>query len=67
MSVHFESEAHPDQQMEQMARLHIANIKGIAGYMSLSGYDMGRGIHNGTASVNGRMYKLMMVLVVVAL
>ena len=46
-------------------------MKGIAGFMSLSGYDMGRGIHNVTASVNGSiaatMYKLMMVLVVVAL
>ena len=50
-----------------MTRLLIDNIKGMPGFISLSGYDMGRGIHNGTASVNGRMYKLMMVLVVVAL
>lgn len=54
-----------------MTRLLIDNIKGMPGFISLSGYDMGRGIHNGTASVNGSiaatMYKLMMVLVVVAL
>ena len=54
-----------------MTRLLIDNIKGMPGFISLRGYDMGRGIHNGTASVNGSiaatMYKLMMVLVVVAL
>ena len=52
---YFEFEAHPDQRIEQTARLDMSSMNRTPKFMLISGYGMGSGIHMVRARVRARI------------
>lgn len=54
IKAYFESEGHPDQRIEQTAKLTTVNMTNTPIFMLISGYSMGSEIHIVNISVKAR-------------